>query len=130
MTTALPAAPNASATPLIAVTVLLNIAPDHWDGYEPGHLLVNVGDVRVPSREDVTGMLDDLYVALNIGNGSADVDTYRHRGNRSLSIGDVLVIDGVGYAVDNSATGFTRVRVPAASVTRTGRGPAVVGVDA
>lgn len=126
-------APQGASTPIIAITVLLNVAVDdsgrglNWDGYEPGHDLRNVGDIRVTLHDDIQATLDEAYVALNVGNGTDEVGTYRARRNRSLSVGDVLVVDGVAYAV--SDLGFTLTRVPVASVSRLGRGRGATGVD-
>lgn len=126
MRTTMPEAPSAPSTPLISINVLHNVDRDSWEGYLPGHPLRYVGNVTVGLHDEFDVMLDDVYALLN-GGAQGEAETYRKRGNRSLSVGDVLVIDGVAFAV--SGLGFDRVKVDPAQVTRTGTGRCSVGID-
>lgn len=128
------AAPLAPAT--IGVTVLLNATVDVMDDgrripaycrpcgaqYRPGDTLAKIGTIAVPAPADGNAdtILETAYDLLNVG-ATGEAARYRAARNRSLSTGDVLVIDGVAFAV--AAYGFDRVTVDPADVDRT-NGPA------
>lgn len=75
------------------VTVLLNASPGSFFGYEPGMELHEAISYETGAREP----LDDAFEMFNIGNGDLARE-YRAGRNRSLSVGDVVVVDGVAHA--------------------------------
>ncbi|UVS80591.1 hypothetical protein [Actinokineospora sp. UTMC 2448] len=78
------------------VRIYLNSAPDAFRGYRPQHEVVEVA-AYLATRHD--GVLDDAFHMFNVGDdpcfGPPDprAVTYRLRGNRSLSVGDVIALD-------------------------------------
>ena len=107
-------------TDRITVTVWHNIATDHTgrpigmiDGYQPGHPLVPVAHWSVAAGTPRADVLAETFAVLNIGDdpdfGTPDrrVLLYRARGNRSLSIGDVIQIGATWNAV--APVGFTTI---------------------
>lgn len=70
-------------------------------GYQDGDPLVLV-DRYTSSSDPANGVmaaLEQVFYALNIGDEAGDMQAldYRQRRNRSLSVGDVCIIDGVAY---------------------------------
>lgn len=98
------------------VTVFHNVAVDpdgrmiNFFGYQPGHPLVPVARYVTDSSGGDLELCEDAYRLFNLGDdptwGQPDARAreYRVRGNRSLSEGDVVVIDGRAYAC--RAAGF------------------------
>lgn len=99
------------------ITVFHNVSTDEHgrlvgmlDGYQPGHALVPVAEyVRdVPDTTDFHELrkaAEEAYHVFNVGDdpdfGTPDERAlvYRRRGNRSLSVGDVVRVDaGLGDA--------------------------------
>lgn len=83
------------------VEVFHNISPNPMrflNGYEDGDLLVHVCDYT-STETDVQRALEQTFMALNIGDEAGDMQaiTYRQRKNRSLSVGDVCVVNGQAY---------------------------------
>lgn len=78
------------------------------DGYRDGHPVVLVFTHRIEGRSHAY-VLQELYRLLNVGDdpefGTPDPAAveYRQRGNRSLSMGDVIEIDDTFYAVRDTA---------------------------
>jgi hypothetical protein len=114
-------------TTTIPVAVYHNTAQDPegrsvgFFGYQPEHTLTHVADMEVPvaGPEQVA---ERVYHLLNVGDdpefGTPDPQAvaYRARRNRSLSVGDVVVLAGdVALAVDSF--GFRRVRVDREQIT-------------
>ena len=92
------------------VTVYHNVALDGagrhlgiLDGYQAEHPVTPVFATDLPDADDITAC-DQLYRLLNVGEDPSlgDPDpravAYRQRGNRSMSIGDLVCIDGRFYA--------------------------------
>ncbi len=106
------------------VTVLHNARRDPegrtlamMDGYQPGDPLIPVADVLVPSA-GVGDWKEWIYWLLNVGDECDEPQAldYRARRNRSLSVGDVLMVDGAAVAV--ASLGFETVRVDPTQITR------------
>lgn len=113
----------------ITIQVLHNAARDEHgrnlgmlNGYTSGDPLIHVADLQVPASRDYRQTLEHTYTVLNVGDdpdfGPVDSGAlqYRARRNRSLSIGDVLVLDGVGFAV--ASDGFVKVPLAPSQVRR------------
>ena len=96
---------------MVYVQVWLNQAEDgwnFWNGYRPGDkmllaaeyyrhtsLLPDPRDERSPDR-----ILNEAWRELNIDDPTAEwAKEYRANGNRSLSVGDVVMVGEVAYAV-------------------------------
>lgn len=91
-------------------------------GYHPGARVVRVFAADQPTTGDVAAVCDSVFMLLNIGDdpqyGPPDPRAveYRARGNRSLSIGDVIALscgpdaDPDYYAI--SSAGFLPVQTP------------------
>ena len=100
----------------LVLSVYHNVSSDRmrfFEGYKPEDPLTHVFDLAVPDHIDletnygVDTALDYAFMALNVGHedfavitdeGKANVIAYRERKNRSLSVGDVIIIDGVAFA--------------------------------
>src|SRR5262249_4822114 len=73
------------------------------DGYEPTHPITLVYETEMSPRHDLDAC-EKVFELLNIGDdpdfGTPDPTAveYRARGNRSLSVGDVVSVDGRFYA--------------------------------
>ncbi len=78
------------------VTVLLNSSRWSFDGYEPGHVLHKAIEYETDSEYP----LDEAFERFNIGE-DALARAYRAGKNRSLSVGDVVVVDGVANTCDS-----------------------------
>lgn len=82
-------------------------------GYQPGDPLVKVATLTVPAElaVDWHRMCEWAFWLLNVGDeyGDPQALAYREARNRSLSVGDVIVIDGVAYGC--AAVGWERVQV-------------------
>jgi hypothetical protein len=105
------------------VTAWHNIATDNkghligmLDGYTHGHPLVPVATWDAPEVSVPLVVLEEAYALLNIGDDPAfgvpdeRAVAYRARGNRSLSIGDVVQAGTTWAAV--AVTGFTPIPEP------------------
>jgi hypothetical protein len=77
------------------------------DGYRPEHPVALVFETDIPIKvETPAEAVEIVWMLLNVGDlvGGDDFTpdrravTYRERGNRSLSVGDVVEIDGQFYA--------------------------------
>lgn len=90
----------------------------HGAGVIPPAQYYPAGEVTVDvDGTDPAHYLEAFYAATNGGSGRED-RAYFDRGNRSLSVGDVLVLDGVAFEVANC--GFERTIVyPDQVLTRT-----------
>lgn len=112
---------------MITVEVFHNVAQDEhgrhlgfW-GYKAGHPLVKVASLIVDA-DTVEQAMDVAYRLLNVGDdpdfGTPDPQAldYRAARNRSLSVGDVLVFDGVAFTVADM--GFEQVNVDPAQVVQ------------
>ena len=91
------------------------------DGYQAGDPLTHVFDLELTDAEAANSYWPDrVYELLNIGDdptfGTPDdrAVAYRARRNRSLSVGDVLVVDGAAQAV--ASYSFELVRVDPAQL--------------
>ncbi len=94
-----------------------NIARDghsqmiNFGGYRPGHPLVHVldADVEPPSGSTSTMIAESIYAACNLapedvtGRLRTLATGYRHRGQRSLSVGDIVCVGEVALAVGRPA---------------------------
>lgn len=75
------------------------------DGFEINHSLTLVSVISSLEAPSVIDALERVYFLLNVGDdpeyGNPDPVSllYRARGNRSLSVGDVIQIDSLWYAV-------------------------------
>ncbi len=76
------------------------------DGYTEGDPLVLVAEYDAPTFS-TAGAIDAAWRVFNVGDdpefGIPDPTAveYRKRGNRSLSVGDVVEVEGDFYAIDN-----------------------------
>lgn len=105
----------------IHVQAFHNLAPS-FGGYAPGARMVRVFAADQPTTGDVAAVCDAVFMLLNIGDdpqfGTPDPRAveYRARGNRSLSMGDVIALscgpeaDPDYYAI--SPAGFIPVGAP------------------
>ena len=92
------------------------------DGYHQGHDLALVATVRVVREPGVQKadeeLAEEMFALFNVGDDPAYgepsliAQEYRFRGNRSLSVGDVVEVDGRPYAV--ARFGYTRIEPPQA----------------
>lgn len=103
----------------LIVEVYHNVSEDRLrflNGYQEGDPLVHVMRVMVPDDQDPFAW---IWWLLNVGHEGDDPDgqavAYRTRRNRSLSVGDVLIIDGAAKAV--AAIGWTDVRIDPSQVS-------------
>jgi len=103
----------------VQVRVFHNIARDEDGrhaggdvGYQPGHPVVLVVEFSLAAPADqAQSMLDLVYHELNVDRPQQHwARTYRDRGNRSLSTGDVVGINELFYAC--ASTGWTRLDQP------------------
>lgn len=117
----------------VAARVFLNTATDgagrplgRIDGYQSGHQLQEVISLTVPLQEgDEAGLtqgralavLEHVFHLLNVGHDPAFVSPpdpvalqYRAAGNRSLSVGDVVMLADCAFSVDS--VGFSQIPVP------------------
>lgn len=103
------------------VTVYHNIATDDvgrlvamMDGYQVGHPLVPVAQFKADALEGVLGtaalVLEAVYRELNIGEQGSVAHAYRARGNRSLSVGDVVRIGENRFAC--ASFGWKQIEEP------------------
>lgn len=106
------------------VTILHNTGPDHYSGYKYGDPLTVVAEYDVAAVEaDIPNVLEDAFTIFNVGDDPAFTRgqpyelavQYRKRGNRSLSVGDVIWLDTAAYAVDR--IGFKNVKIELASIS-------------
>lgn len=112
---------------MISLDIFLNVAKDEhgyspgFMGYKPGQAMLKVFTLEVPAL-DIDNALNKAFHLLNVGDdpdmmgGLPDPQAvaYRAARNRSLSVGDVLVADGVAFAV--ASFGFDRVTLDPADV--------------
>jgi hypothetical protein len=106
------------------INVYHNVAQDYagrplgmLDGYEITHELALVATVQVAEERGVqyadSEHAEAMFHLFNVGDdpeyGTPDpiAQEYRFRGNRSLSVGDVVEIDGRAYAVGR--VGYRRI---------------------
>lgn len=113
----------------IHVQAFHNLSPSFL-GYRPGARMARVFAADQPTTGDVAAVGDHVFMLLSIGDdpqfGTPDplAVEYRARGNRNLSMGDVVALscgpdaDPDYYAI--SSAGFIPVEVPNI-VTVTGR---------
>jgi hypothetical protein len=90
------------------VKVYLNDGPNHWFGYNPGDPLREVYKTELDRAEPDNVLLEYMFRVLNIEH---PVD-YRER---SLSVGDVVTIDGHAYVCD--VLGWKAITMPAVDFT-------------
>ena len=70
--------------------------------YEPGHTTRETVSYET-DLTDPLAVCEDAFRRFNIGDASDPVVAeYRGAGNRSLSVGDVVVVDGVAYGCDSA----------------------------
>jgi predicted RecA/RadA family phage recombinase len=104
-------------TRTVKVRAYHNVAGDQGEPYKPGDVLVPVAAWDVPAGQDPLCVAEGVYELLNVGD-DPDLGTpdkrlraiaveYRERGNRSVSLGDVVCIGEEWFAVARG--GFTRV---------------------
>ena len=81
------------------VTLFHNVSADEcgrsWGafGYQPGDALVPVFDYEDDTSPNVRGALEQAWERFNVGTDKLAA-SYRARRNRSLSVGDVVLIRG------------------------------------
>lgn len=86
--------------------VYLNGGEDHWDGFVHARhsldLTLAARTNPLPADRHQLSLLDDLFTELNVGGTYLDLaEHYRDGGNRSFSVGDVIIFDD-----DGALTGF------------------------
>jgi len=85
--------------------IYLNEGEGHFDGFDPvahADKLTLVARTGAVTDRHTLSFLDDIYTELNVGGtylGMAEL--YRDNENRSLSVGDVVLVQA-----DGSVTGF------------------------
>jgi hypothetical protein len=121
------------------VTVFHNISTDSWgrhlgmvDGYTAGHALIPVALYTDPAA-DPSEHAEAAFHTFNVGE-DARATVYRKRGNRSLSVGDVVRVQGgTGPHADLwlacARTGWTIVAAPA-WIVREGSTPGTAAIPA
>lgn len=100
------------------ITVWINEAEGHFFGYRPEHAPALRRAFQYGTSADTVDLaLAESFDLLNIGDDPmyGDPDqravTYRLLGNRSLSVGDVISVDGDSFAVE--AVGWSRTELTA-----------------
>lgn len=70
--------------------------------YQPGDVMYRAFDytVTASSLDEDTAVCEQAFEWFNVGENSYAKE-YRAKGNRSLSVGDVVVVDEQAYAVDS-----------------------------
>lgn len=103
----------------VLVRVFHNIARDEqgrhvgYGGYQHGQPVVEVFQASADSTADPAVICENIYMLLNVGDdpvfGTPDprAIAYRRKGNRSLSAGDLICLDGTWLAC--ARTGFQPV---------------------
>lgn len=92
------------------------------DGYREGHRLVLVTQFEMDGGAVDNSTLEEVFRLLNVGDdpefGTPDprAVAYRAAGNRSLSVGDVVQVDGEWFAVDRF--GWTPIKKPTVEEAR------------
>ncbi|TXI65331.1 hypothetical protein [Mycolicibacterium mageritense] len=109
----------------IRTVVYLNDSPGHFFGYEEGHTLTEVAEFALDA--DLTAQISEygvpaaalgvVFRELNIDDPTADwAIKYRDDRNRSLSVGDVVVLGETAWAV--AGCGWTKVALRAEQILR------------
>lgn len=94
------------------VTVSLNICPDHrFTTFVPGHCVAQPTVTYDSPWHDPWVILEDAFKRFNIGDPENDGIVYEYRavGARSLSVGDLVEIDGTHYLC--APLGWTEVQL-------------------
>lgn len=84
------------------------------DGYRPGDPLKLAIQYEMPAEMTDAAICEDAFHEFNVGSGPR-ANEYRNGRNRSLSIGDVVVVNGTAY--NCASSGFTLVNGFTASKT-------------
>jgi hypothetical protein len=105
------------------IVVFHNIATDDvgrseaWLGYRPGHPLVPVYVLeRLEVEQSPSAVAEMIYHLLNVGDDPQfgiphpDAVAYRTAKNRSLSVGDVVLVGDEWWAC--ASMGFERIEAP------------------
>jgi len=106
----------------LPVTVYLNESRDHFYGYQPGDQLSAAATFELPpslldARDGQYAMLELVFHELNVDNPTEEwAQDYRARRNRSLSVGDVVLLGESAFAVAGS--GWDNVALQASQVRR------------
>jgi len=98
----------------VSVTVYLNEGRNRFWKYEPGDQLDQVLAIEMdlPVDRNVLTLLEILFEQLNVDEPRAEwAKEYRRRRNRSLSVGDVVVLGETAWACQS--VGWVQVRLPA-----------------
>lgn len=107
------------------------------DGYRPGDPLVRVFDAEVPDEwgRHPRSVADQMFLIGNIDAGDTDnpvnaylVRAYRQERNRSLSVGDVVVVGEAPFAVDKVGFSLVTGTLGVVRVASTWRGCDVRGM--
>lgn len=69
-------------------------------GYEAGDQMFLAFEYVVPDGDDHRAVLNEAFELFNVGTNQIARE-YRAKHNRSLSVGDVVVIDDVAYSCDS-----------------------------
>lgn len=117
---------RASATNDATVVVYLNDSRDSMLGFDPTTAQLHPATrFTLPAPTDsqaMRAMLESIYLQLNVGGdivtATAYTERYRSEGNRSLSVGDVVVIGETAFAV--ARFGFDTVSSAALSTALAG----------
>lgn len=104
----------------VLIQIFLNRQPQGFNGYQPGHLLQlaysyhdTIADLDTadhPADAVDRLILDRQYLRFNDLDGHAAAREYYEAGNRSITSGDLIGIDGRLYA--SIANGWTRLQSP------------------
>ena len=90
--------------PNVAVSIMHNVTPDErgyptkgmLDGWEPNDTLECVFTFSLDTNKDHMVLLEMIFFEFNVGEGLL-ATAYRAKDLRSLSVGDVVIINGVSY---------------------------------
>lgn len=105
-----------TSEPNVAVSILHNVTLNErgnptkgmLDGWEPTDTLECVFTFTLDTDKDHEDLLDMIFAEFNVGKGIL-ATAYRAKNLRSLSRGDIVIINGVSYACDRF--GWTQVNV-------------------
>jgi len=87
------------------LTIFLNDSVGHFDGYHVSHVLRPVFATTTDHTND-RDALNYAFEQFNVGE-TDDAVQYRKKGLRSLSVGDVVMVDHRPYSCDSC--GWTRI---------------------
>lgn len=111
----------------MTVTVYLNDGPHNFDGFDPASAQLReavrfdaVVSESVPSEATTTRLLETVFEQLNLDPDREWAQLYHAEGNRSLSVGDVVVLGEIAWTVERSGWAHISTDDLTRSIARTG----------